>query len=228
MRRPIPDETLHQNSRTQPPKCFNCGEAHTVNYRKCPVYVAETHSQGTAPHPPNTINPPSTISTEAFSYVLVAKKSVVSQQGSSSYPETIRKSLVKILQDTISNISNSADLSSGPSLWRSLQWKMSSNMSDLLCIIYGNCQGISRKRSELQQLVIKLKPDIILLNETHLNPGKKFNIPNFITYRSNRQTSGFTNYGGTAILIRRNITHSSIKIDTLSIEKSIIHTSLNG
>lgn len=97
-----------------------------------------------------------------------------------------------------------------------------------LKILYWNCQGIGQKRAELLQLVINHKIDILLLNETHLNPKKNFSLPNFTTYRTDRLNTGISNCGGTAILIRRNIPHNAITIPTTSIENTTLHTHFNG
>lgn len=97
-----------------------------------------------------------------------------------------------------------------------------------LKIIYWNAQGLRNKRSELIQLINHLKIDIVLLNEAHLNHNKTFKIPNFITYRNDRSTKGKTNCGGTAILIRRKISHQPIQIQTTNIENTIIHIEFNN
>lgn len=95
-------------------------------------------------------------------------------------------------------------------------------------IIYWNAQALGQKRSELIQLITHLKIDIVLINETHLNSKNKFTFPNFITYRNDRKIAGRSNYGGTAILIHRNIVHSPFNISTKSIENTVIHINING
>ena len=47
-----------------------------------------------------------------------------------------------------------------------------------------NCNGINSKILELRDFVIEHSPDIILLQETHLRPGKSFKIPNYIIIRN--------------------------------------------
>lgn len=101
-------------------------------------------------------------------------------------------------------------------------------MSNELKILYWNCQGLGQKRAELHQLVTDLKIDVLLLNETHLNSKKKFSLPNFSTYRTDRRNSGSTNCGGTAVLIRRNIAHSRTSTPTTSLENTSILTHFNG
>ncbi|GFT92026.1 RNA-directed DNA polymerase from mobile element jockey [Trichonephila clavipes] len=52
----------------------------------------------------------------------------------------------------------------------------------------------------------KHAPDLLLLQETHLRPEHSFSIPNYICYRNDRPNSAH-GWGGTAILIKRNISH---------------------
>lgn len=82
-----------------------------------------------------------------------------------------------------------------------------------------------QKRSELNLLIQKILPDIIVLCETYLKPKHKFSIKNYITYRSDRVDRVG---GGTAILIRDNISHSTINTPKLnsSIETTIIKINL--
>lgn len=59
----------------------------------------------------------------------------------------------------------------------------------------------------------------ILYHEVHSN---------FQTYRTDRSSNGPLNYGGTVVLVRRNISHNLIQISIVSIEKTIIQIKLNG
>lgn len=101
-------------------------------------------------------------------------------------------------------------------------------MHEILRILYWNCQGIGKKRSELLHFSNILKIDIIFLQETYLNLRKSFNLPIFHISRIDRTTTGATNFGGIAILVRWSLTHTAIQISTLSIENTIIHTEVNG
>ncbi|GFY15052.1 probable RNA-directed DNA polymerase from transposon X-element [Trichonephila clavipes] len=60
----------------------------------------------------------------------------------------------------------------------------------------------------------KHAPDLLLLQETHLRPENSFSIPNYICYRNNR-TNSARGWGGTAILIKRNISHFHVPYPTL-------------
>lgn len=68
-----------------------------------------------------------------------------------------------------------------------------------------NAQGISNlaSRTELRDFVNRHHVDIILLAETMLNKNHKFYLPDFSTYRSDREQHG----GGVAICIRKSINH---------------------
>ncbi|GFT35244.1 probable RNA-directed DNA polymerase from transposon X-element [Trichonephila clavipes] len=58
----------------------------------------------------------------------------------------------------------------------------------------------------MRDFIDKLAPDLLLLQETHLRPEHSFSIPNYICYRNDR-TNSARGWGGTAILIKRNISH---------------------
>lgn len=73
-----------------------------------------------------------------------------------------------------------------------------------------------------------MKIEVVFLNETHLNSGQNFKLPNFPIYRNYRQSAGRTNCGGTAIIINHKIIYHPIQIPTKSIENTIIHLELNG
>ncbi|GFW96309.1 RNA-directed DNA polymerase from mobile element jockey [Trichonephila clavipes] len=58
----------------------------------------------------------------------------------------------------------------------------------------------------MRDFIDKHAPDLLLLQETHLRPEHSFSIPNYICYRNDRPNSAY-GWGGTAILIKRNISH---------------------
>ncbi|GFT52230.1 probable RNA-directed DNA polymerase from transposon X-element [Trichonephila clavipes] len=58
----------------------------------------------------------------------------------------------------------------------------------------------------MRDFIDKHAPDLLLLQETHLRPKHSFSIPNYICYRNDRPNSAH-GWGGTAILINRNISH---------------------
>lgn len=91
-------------------------------------------------------------------------------------------------------------------------------------ILFWNCQGVTRKRLELLQLVQQQNIDVILLNETHLSTNRHFKLPNYFSYYTNKpQTTNKPPAGGTAILVHRRIIHHQIKIDTHSLTNTTVH-----
>lgn len=74
-------------------------------------------------------------------------------------------------------------------------------------IVYWNAQSIRGKISELKAYLQSSHVDIMLLGETHLKPGNSLQIPNYITYRIDRKT---TLGGGTAVLIKKEISHNQL------------------
>ncbi|GFW08266.1 putative RNA-directed DNA polymerase from transposon X-element [Trichonephila clavipes] len=72
-----------------------------------------------------------------------------------------------------------------------------------------NANGILNKNMEFKIFVEKYCPDLILMQETHLRSKHNINIPNYICYRNDRNTDENA-YGGTLILIRRNIPHYNL------------------
>uniref|UniRef100_A0A2S2NJB5 Putative RNA-directed DNA polymerase n=1 Tax=Schizaphis graminum TaxID=13262 RepID=A0A2S2NJB5_SCHGA len=96
-------------------------------------------------------------------------------------------------------------------------------MTSNLKIVHWNANGITRKTNELSAFISTYKPDIILLNETHLKPNLSLKIPNFITYRNDLPLiRGSPAHGGTAILVHRTIVHQQININTKLQSTSIL------
>lgn len=77
-----------------------------------------------------------------------------------------------------------------------------------LAILSWNAAGIANKFIELQDLIEEKNIDIFLLQETFLKPQKKFGIPNYKIYRSDRLDGKF---GGTLIGIKKNIVHNRLE-----------------
>ncbi|GBN36731.1 hypothetical protein AVEN_188670-1, partial [Araneus ventricosus] len=51
-----------------------------------------------------------------------------------------------------------------------------------------NAAGIKNKINQLKYFLLDWKPDILALQETHLNPGDRLKFPNYSSYRGDRQT----------------------------------------
>lgn len=75
-------------------------------------------------------------------------------------------------------------------------------------ICYWNADGIKDKIPELQNFLIDKQIDIMLLQETKLNPNNKLRILNYEVYRRDR----VTHRGGVAIISKRNIQHTETEI----------------
>lgn len=98
-----------------PPKCANCNGEHTANYRKCPAFIAIAQPKiKVTPrpfqHPPNTPSqitrtPPTPKGNTTFAQV-------VSQKPNANQPAVTipTRFLMKILTDTIKEVSESNDL----------------------------------------------------------------------------------------------------------------------
>jgi hypothetical protein len=68
------------------------------------------------------------------------------------------------------------------------------------------------RKLELEHFLGQHGVDICLLSETLLNPGQVFRLANYVCHRTDRPTVG----GGTAILVRRGITHHPIPVPSLT------------
>ncbi|GFV28089.1 probable RNA-directed DNA polymerase from transposon X-element [Trichonephila clavipes] len=75
-----------------------------------------------------------------------------------------------------------------------------------LTIFSWNADGVRSRIVEMRDFIDKHAPDLLLLQETHLRPEHSFSIPNYVCYRNDRPNSAH-GWGGTAILIKRNISH---------------------
>ena len=71
-----------------------------------------------------------------------------------------------------------------------------------LNILFRNCQGIRRKRKELELYLKSNVIDSIALNETFLNKKLNFHIPGYDTIRNDRSTG---QRGGVAFLVKHGL-----------------------
>ncbi|GJQ87960.1 hypothetical protein Trydic_g12890 [Trypoxylus dichotomus] len=86
--------------------------------------------------------------------------------------------------------------------------------------MFWNAQGITKKKNKLRAFIIDNEIDVALLSETFLKAIHTFNIPNYITYRTDPDTKPG---GGTAILVRKEIKHYSIGTNTATMETTAVH-----
>jgi hypothetical protein len=99
-----------------------------------------------------------------------------------------------------------------------------------LKIISWNCQSVKPKINELSAFLHQHKIDVVLLNETWLQPHIKFSISGFECYRTDRISSTTSSpHGGVAILINKSIKHQIINLrKTIAIEKIFIEIPTDG
>jgi len=97
--------------------------------------------------------------------------------------------------------------------------------SKALRLAYWNADGVRGRKLELEQFLSQHGVDICLLTETFLNSGQTFRLDNYVCHRTDRPTAG----GGTAILVRRGITHHSVPVPGFTqLEETAIKIMLAG
>ncbi|GFQ98199.1 putative RNA-directed DNA polymerase from transposon X-element [Trichonephila clavata] len=87
-----------------------------------------------------------------------------------------------------------------------------------LTLVSWNANGIRSRVEEFREFITEWNPDIINLQETHIQACHHLSFPNYNIYRTDRTFRG----GGTAILIKRNIPHHEVKITNPSFELTAI------
>ena len=55
-----------------------------------------------------------------------------------------------------------------------------------LSILSWNANGLANKIQELQELLARLKPDVVFLNETHLTPANRLRLANYVAETTGR------------------------------------------
>src|SRR4051794_29065731 len=73
-----------------------------------------------------------------------------------------------------------------------------------LQIVYWNANGLLGKLDELVEFALRLAPDVMLVQETHLRANKSVKIPNYTGYRTDRALG---RGGGTAAFVKNQIDH---------------------
>ena len=71
-----------------------------------------------------------------------------------------------------------------------------------MSIVFWNCQGLRRKRKELQNYLLENQIDTLALNETFLEPKFKFHLPGYDIHKNDRSVG---TKGGLAILVKKDI-----------------------
>ncbi|GFS95018.1 putative RNA-directed DNA polymerase from transposon X-element [Trichonephila clavipes] len=85
-------------------------------------------------------------------------------------------------------------------------------------VISWNANGIRSRIEEFRSYIADWNPDIVNLQETHLQPCHSFIFSDYSIYRTDRTFRG----GGTAIMIKRSIPHHQIFINNNSLENTAI------
>ena len=95
-----------------------------------------------------------------------------------------------------------------------------------LNIIAWNANGLKPKIQEFREFLPRLGVDVALISETHLKPGHRVGVSNYCVYRNDRETG---RGGGTAIFIKKSITHNElITPSDIQIEATLIQISTNN
>ncbi|GBN23336.1 putative RNA-directed DNA polymerase from transposon X-element [Araneus ventricosus] len=101
----------------------------------------------------------------------------------------------------------------------SSQEEFSKKMSTMMTSMSWNAEGIKPKYNQFKYFAQEWKPDVIAIQETHLNSGDKLKLVNYTTYRTDKLTH---RGGGTALLIRNSIDHYQNPIASDSFENPTI------
>ena len=91
-------------------------------------------------------------------------------------------------------------------------------------IIQWNCRGIKPNYNEVQILLNKFSPSVLCLQETLLKDNDKLSFKNFSLY--NHIVKGDRASGGSSIIIKNNIPHSVVNLNT-SLQAVAISATLN-
>ena len=75
--------------------------------------------------------------------------------------------------------------------------------------MYANCRGIKGKKDSFREIVEKIDPDIIILNETMYRNNEKSNLRSYKSFTNNREEKSG---GGIEILVKKNVENKTLKI----------------
>ncbi|GJQ65109.1 hypothetical protein Trydic_g7254 [Trypoxylus dichotomus] len=93
-----------------------------------------------------------------------------------------------------------------------------------MTIAFWNANGLSTKKTELEEFVQRHQLDAVLIGETHLRAGNRLTLPNFRVYRTDRENA---RGGGTAILVKSTIEHhADLALDLTNIEATAVTVNL--
>ncbi|GJQ88801.1 hypothetical protein Trydic_g13294 [Trypoxylus dichotomus] len=93
-----------------------------------------------------------------------------------------------------------------------------------LQIAFWNANGLTTKKTELEQFVQRYQLDVVLIGETHLRASNRLTLPNFRVYRADREDA---RGGGTAILVKSTIEHhADLALELINIEATAVTVNL--
>ena len=75
--------------------------------------------------------------------------------------------------------------------------------------MYANCRGIKGKKDSLKEIVEKIDPDIIILNETMYKNNENTKLKGYKSYTNNREEKGG---GGIEIIVRNSKENRTLKV----------------
>ncbi|GBN05498.1 putative RNA-directed DNA polymerase from transposon X-element, partial [Araneus ventricosus] len=174
-----------------PATCLHCKGNHTANYSGCPRNPLNRKSFPTAPA--NAWSDPTAL----------AKVKETPKSDSNLKPVT-------------QFLPRSVELSHK---MPSSQEEFFKQMSTMMTSMIWNAGGIKPKFNQFKYFAQEWKPDVIAIQESHLNPGDKLKLVNYTTYRTDRLTH---RGGGTALFIRNSIDHYPTPIASDSFENTTI------
>ncbi|KAK2577593.1 hypothetical protein KPH14_012704, partial [Odynerus spinipes] len=149
------------------------------------------------------------LGTKAFSLDDAGILTNIQNNANSNDPSTSSISELISLTNIIKEINNICDIKKMLHAAKELKVQL------LQCMCTWNANGLRNKIQEVEEFLARRKIDILLINETKLNPKIKLKIRNYTCIRKDRDNSA----GGVAILIRNNVPVSIVNLsDILSIE----------
>ena len=81
-------------------------------------------------------------------------------------------------------------------------------------IIQWNCRGLKKKLEEIQLLIKEHNPVAFCIQETMLKDDDSFSIKNYAIYKYTPPIANGKASGGVCILVRNDIPHSEVQIQT--------------
>ncbi|GFW49126.1 RNA-directed DNA polymerase from mobile element jockey [Trichonephila clavipes] len=215
-----------------PPQCFRCRASSTpadsalahpdANPRNKPENAVTTNKTATKPVKTTFTTPPPP---KVNFWEQRAKNSTPLQQPN---PSTSKKpsqatspaapSTVESAEDLFEQLNSPAVRETFDLLEEFIKIATTIPTKSNLTVISWNANGIRSRVEEFRSFIADWNPDIVNLQETHLQPCHNFIFPDYNIYRTDRTFRG----GGTAIMIKRSIPHHQIFITNNSLETTAI------